>query len=206
MPSGYDAWDAIPFPPEPRMRRCLLLAVALAAASCGAPQASPPAKRAPSAADLALTFVDLRGETVDLKSYRGKKAVMLVVTRGLPESPGGVFCPACVAQVSGLAANHAAFEERGAVVLVVFPGPSERAGEFIRQAKGREDGFPFPLLLDKDAAISARLGIRGDIAKPSTFILDRKGNVVYAYVGETVTDRPSLKAVLGQLDRLSPKP
>ena len=46
-----------------------------------------------------------------------------------------------------------------------------------------------------------RLGIRDDLAKPSTYILDTRGNVVYAYVGETSTDRPSVKAVLTQLDK-----
>ena len=37
-------------------------------------------------------------------------------------------------------------------------------------------------------------------------VFDKKGNVVYAYVGETLTDRPSLKAILAQLDKLQPKP
>ena len=32
-------------------------------------------------------------------------------------------------------------------------------------------------------------------------ILDTRGNLVYAYVGVTTTDRPSIKAVLAQLDK-----
>jgi hypothetical protein len=47
------------------------------------------------------------------------------------------------------------------------------------------------------------LGIRGDLAKPSVYVLDKQGNVVYAYVGETLTDRPSVRVLLAQLDKLN---
>jgi hypothetical protein len=49
------------------------------------------------------------------------------------------------------------------------------------------------------------LGISGDLAKPSTYILDKKGNAVFAFVGETTADRPSVKALLAQLDKLNAK-
>jgi peroxiredoxin len=48
-----------------------------------------------------------------------------------------VFCPHCLAQTRGLMANEAEFKKRNAVVLVVFPGPAERVGEFIEQAKSK---------------------------------------------------------------------
>ena len=51
-----------------------------------------------------------------------------------------------------------------------------------------------------------RLGIRADLALPSTYILDRDGKVRLAYVGATLTDRPSVKAMLDQLDRLAVPP
>ena len=57
------------------------------------------------------------------------------------------------------------------------------------------------MLLDKECQACERLGIRDDLAKPSTYILDKRGNLVYAYVGETSTDRPSVKAILKQLDQ-----
>jgi hypothetical protein len=47
-----------------------------------------------------------------------------------------------------------------------------------------------------------KLGIQGDLARPSTYILDKQGAVVYGYVGETQVDRPSVKALLAQLDKL----
>jgi peroxiredoxin len=167
----------------------------------------PPANRTVTTDKVPLTFIDLDGKKVDLADYRGKSAVVLVVTKGMPQSPGGVFCPGCLAQMNALVANHAQFKTRDAEVLVVFPGPSDKASDFLATAKAREADkpSPIPLLLDKDLKAVDLLGIRHDYAKPSTYILDRKGNVVYAFVGETTTDRPSVKALLAQLDKLRVK-
>jgi len=162
------------------------------------------ANRPVTATDMPTSFVDRDGKPVDLKSYRGK-AVVLVVVRGMPESPGGVFCPYCLAQAGSLAANYNEFQARGAEVLLVFPGPGARAAEFTRQVQSRANvgkGMPYPVCVDKDCAACDRLGIRGDLARPSTFILDPTGEVVYAYVGKSTSDRPSMKALLAELDRL----
>lgn len=151
-----------------------------------------------------LTFLGMDGKAVELASFKGKSNVVLVVTKGLPQSPGGVFCPGCLAQTNALAANIAEFKKRDAEVLIVFPGPSAKAGEFLTTAKVTDGGKPaLALLLDADMKAVAVLNIEGDRAKPSTYILNRAGEVVYAYVGEHVTDRPSVKALLGQLDKLN---
>lgn len=149
------------------------------------------------------TFVDTGGNPVDLTKYRGRR-VVLVVLRGIPKSTGGAFCPSCLAQAGSLITHQKEFAGRGVAVLVVFPGPDERLGEFIQAAKRNTPGEPewnYPLLLDRDCTACDRLGIRDDLAKPSTYILDTRGNVVYAYVGETTTDRPSVVAILKYLDR-----
>lgn len=165
-----------------------------------------PANRKASPDDLDLEFVDSTGKKAALKSYLGSKAVVLVVTRGLPQS-SGVYCPYCVAQVGSLKARYEEFKKRGAEVLVVFPGPKGQLNEFVRQTQGGADtGLPFPVLLDPEQSACAKLGIKEDLAKPSTYVLDSKGNVVYAYVGNKLTDRPSLKAILKQVDRLGKTP
>ena len=165
------------------------------------------ANRKVGADDLSLTFKCPDGKTISIMDYRGKAPVVLVVLRGIPETQGGVFCPGCLAQTGSFAANSEAFKTRGAEVLLVFPGKADRLNEFVQQAKtdakvNTPAGLPFPILLDVDLAACTKLGIRADLAKPSTYVLDRQGNVVYAYVGENYIDRPSLKAILGQLDKL----
>jgi peroxiredoxin len=163
-----------------------------------------PANARVSATDFPLSFVDADGNPIDLTRYRGKQKVVLVVLRGVPRSEKGGFCPSCLAQAGSLMANREEFARRGAEVLVVFPGPSDRLGEFLQRARAQAPGETdraFRALLDQECRACDRLGIRDDLAKPSTYVLDTHGNVVYAYVGETSTDRPSVKAVLAQLDR-----
>ena len=154
-----------------------------------------------------MGFVDAHGKPVDLTKFRGKSNVVLTVVKGLPQSPGGLYCPGCLAQMNSYGANVDGFKTRQAEVLVVFPGPSDSLADFLVQAKATPpEGKPgVPMLLDKDMAACRRLDIVGDWAKPSTYILDRKGNVVYAYVGEGTTDRPSLKAVFAELDKINAK-
>jgi len=156
-----------------------------------------------------LKFTDPNGNSVDLASFRGKSNVVLVVVKGMPKFPGGIFCPGCLAQVNALTTTYDEFKKRDAEIVMVFPGPSDKLPQFLTD--GKVDGVdgnpkvPFPLVLDQDLKVVDSLDIRGDLAKPSTYILDKKGNVVFAFVGETTTDRPSVKALLAQLDKLNAK-
>jgi peroxiredoxin len=148
-------------------------------------------------------FFNAHGKEVQLSDYRGK-AVVLIVVRGMPESPGGKFCAYCLAQANGISKNYHEFQARQAEVILVVPGSRDVANAFLHQVSGSQslsDAVPFPLVVDENAAAVNRLGIRGDLAKPSTFILNPDGKIVYAYVGKSTSDRPSVKAVLAELDR-----
>jgi len=150
-----------------------------------------------------LTFVDTAGSQVQLSQYFGKKNVVLVITRGF----SGRLCPFCRTQSSRLVANYEEFAKRNAEVLLVYPGDQEHLAEFVEAAKTSEkkqvDEIPFPILLDVDLKAVNFLQIAADLAFPSTYILDTDGNVRFAYVGEAPNDRPSVKALLGQLDLLA---
>lgn len=154
-----------------------------------------------STGDLASqSFVDSAGNVIELAKYRGKKNVVLVVTRGWSNA----VCPYCAAQTSSLAGNYAEFAKRDTEVLVVFPGASDHVGEFLStvNSKSMMGTLPFPLVLDRELKFVDWLGIRADLAKPSTYIVDKQGKVRFAYVGATTADRPSVKAMLAQLDML----
>jgi peroxiredoxin len=155
----------------------------------------------PKPQSLDLVFVDQNGASVDINSFRGKKNVVLVFTRGFP----GYVCPYCSALTSRLISNYQEFTKRDAEVLVIFPGPKDQLKQFITasQAQALNNPVPFPILLDENFKAVDKLGIRGNLVKPSTYILDKKGQVRFAYVGSTSTDRPSVKAMLEQLDALS---
>lgn len=157
-----------------------------------------------SAENLQLSFTDTKGQTVEIAQFKGKKHVVLVFTRGY----AGSLCPFCSAQTSRLLANYAEFSKRDTEVLVVFPGPTEQLDEFVKRVKQEASGkeLAFPMLLDKEFKAVEKLGIRSDLAKPSTYIVDKSGQVRFAYVGATTVDRPSVKALLNQLDDLEKKP
>lgn len=154
---------------------------------------------------LDLAFTDLKGNTVRLADFRDKQNVVLVFTRGFP----GYVCPHCSAQTSRLIAQKDEFANRNAAVLVVFPGPKEHVQEFIsssehqaQERSSRTMPLPFPVLLDIDYKAVDQLGLRDDLAKPSTYILDKHGELRFAYVGANSADRPSVKAMLAQLDAM----
>ena len=71
----------------------------------------------------------------------------------------------------------------------------------------RRDGSPvpppFPLVLDVELHAVDQLGIRADLSKPATYILDKQGQVRFAYVGSTIADRPSVKSLLDQLTAIN---
>jgi peroxiredoxin len=192
-------------------RRILAAAVLLAAAACSKEPAGYDPTRAfkddaqtnvaVTPDQFALSFVDTAGQTVDLADFRGKKPVVLVVMRGFT----GMVCLYCSAQTARLITNHKEFVKRGAEVLVVYPGPKEHVPTFLTRAREEADraAVPFRVLLDPDFAAVDKLGIRGQLAKPSTYILDKQGQVRFAYVGASLSDRPSLKAMLAQLDQLN---
>ncbi|MGB7326607.1 MAG: redoxin domain-containing protein [Rubripirellula sp.] len=147
-----------------------------------------------------LSFVDTNGDTVALKSFEGNQNVLLVFTRGF----SGMLCPFCTTQTSRLIANYDEFKKRNTEVLLVYPGSTNQLADF--QQASREstdlDAFPFPVLLDEDLTAVKKLGISAHLAFPSTFLIDRLGNVRLSYVGSSPSDRPSIKALLEQIDAI----
>ena len=145
-----------------------------------------------------LVFLDTKGKRVSLKSYLGEKNVVLVFTEGFA---GGMLCPFCKTQTSRLVANYDKFANLDTEILVVYPGSRDHLDEFVAAAKKSEkaevDSVPFPLVLDEDLAAVGYFNIASNLAHPSTFIIDKRGNVQLAYVGADMTaDRPSVAAML----------
>ena len=89
-------------------------------------------------------------------------------------------------------------------MLLVYPGQKDQLGQFLAASMENTGAqrFPFPVLLDEDLAAVNQLGIAAQLAYPSTFIIDKQGSVKLSYVGQNPIDRPSIKALLDQLDRL----
>jgi peroxiredoxin len=157
-----------------------------------------------------LEFVNLDGRPADLKQFLGQKNVVLVVMRGNTSGTGtGAryrnICLYCATQTSRLIANYQAFCDHGAEVVVVFPlrqladrDSLNQFDEALRRT-GAQGEPPFPLVLDVELKAVDQLGIRADLSKPATYIVDKQGQVRFAYVGATMADRPSIRSMLDQL-------
>ena len=156
-----------------------------------------------------LTFTTTDGVAQRVRELAGQKNIVLVVTRGF----AGQVCVYCSTQTSMYVNNYARIAERDAEVIVVYPleemdgqGTLERFIKSVRakleDERHKSEPIPFPLVLDPALKGVNELGIRADLAKPSTYILDKQGRVRFAYVGQKDSDRPSISAVLRQLDKL----
>ena len=150
-----------------------------------------------------LSFVNKDGSSIKLTDYLGEKNVVLVFTEGF----NGMLCPFCMTQTSRLVANYQEFKDRDCEVIVVYPGPEDHLDEFINAAlhteKEQVDQVPFPIVLDKEFSATDYFDIHSKHAHPSTYLIDKKGGVQFAYVGTDMTaDRPSIKALLSKLDEI----
>ena len=93
------------------------------------------------------------------------------------------------------------------VFPVETPDDCKRQKDFVVNVKNKLDTpvekIPFPIVLDVELKAVDQLGLRQDLSKPATYILDKQGRTRFAYVGDSVADRPSVKALLDQLDTLN---
>jgi peroxiredoxin len=153
-----------------------------------------------------MKFTDVDGNAKQLKDL-GEKNLVVVVVRGMQVQ--GVVCPYCATQTSRLIKSYQEFKDREAEVVVIYPLAAGRNKQeldtFLTRSKQaiNEPGAetPFPVWLDVDLHAVDVLGLRADLAKPTTYILDKQGRIRFAHVG-SMTDRPSIKVMLAQLDAL----
>ncbi len=152
-----------------------------------------------------LRFTDKDGQEVKLADVINHDYLVLVITRGWYNG----VCFYCASQTSRWARRYDELEQYNAQLLVIFPTETEAdAGrladlnERIKSGPISNEEIPFPILLDINLTGVDQLGIRAELAKPSTYIVDRDGRVRFAYVGESIADRPTVDSILKQLAQL----
>jgi thioredoxin-dependent peroxiredoxin len=150
------------------------------------------------------------GKAVRMSEEQHGHNLVLVVLRGFP----GYQCPYCVKQVHDFVAHASDFAAKNARVLLVYPGPSasrailgkkaeldQHAKDFL--AKQAELPPNIVLVTDPDYTVTNLYGLRWDAAHetayPSTFILDKKGMVVFEKISHSHGDRLSAQDALDHL-------
>ena len=125
-----------------------------------------------------FTLPSTTGEPISLKSYKGKKTVVLYF---YPKDD----TPGCTKEACGFRDLREDFEKLGAVILGVSNDPVDTHLRFREKFK-----LPFDLLADEDAAVSKAYGVYKQKnlygkkylgIERTTFIIDRTGRVAQIY-------------------------
>lgn len=156
----------------------------------------------PAVGDKAKDFeaTSVEGDDVKLSTLLKEGPVVLTVLRGNP----GYQCPVCNIQVGDFLKNADKFAEAKATVVLVYPGPNkglaEKAKEFIAD---RTIPGHFKVVVDSDMELVTSYGLRWDAphetAYPSTFVIDKTGEIRYALVSKSHGGRAKSADVLKSL-------
>ncbi len=180
------------------MKNKLLAFLFLAAFPLAAAQQPQVGAKAPD-----FTLSTPENKSVHLSEVNEKGPVILVELRGYP----GYQCPYCNRQVQDLIQNAQAFSELGAQVIAVYPGPpkdlGDKANEFL---VGKKLPDNFTLVLDPGYKFTNQYGLRWDKEKetafPSTFLIDREGNIFFSKIVKEHGGRATAAEILDAM----PKP
>jgi len=158
------------------MRTLLLLSALLPSLLLAAslPQTLTPVEERPPAPDFALE--DLDGKVHRLSDLRGKPVIV---------NFWATWCPPCREEMPSMQRAWERLEPAGVVLLAINVGEDpDRVFQFTAN-------YPveFPLLFDRDSAVSGEWPMRG---LPSTFVVDPEGRIVYRAIGGREWDDPEL--------------
>lgn len=182
----------------------LTLILAFGMATCNAAEISgqEPPRVGNQAQDFALS--DIQGNHVSLSDTLKHGPVVVVVLRGYP----GYQCPFCTKQFGELFSKAKKFEEHGASLVFVYPGPAPGLDKFAKEFIGaRELPKNFQFLTDPDFKFTQQYGLRWDApnetAYPSSFVIDSNGTIRFAKISHTHDDRASSTDLLEALAKIA---
>lgn len=141
------------------------------------------------------------GKTVRMSKEQHGHELVLVVLRGFP----GYQCPYCVKQVHDFIDHASDFAAKNTKVLLVYPGPPASLDQHAKEFLEKQAELPSNIVLvtDPDYAATNLYGLRWDAphetAYPSTFVLDKKGMIVFEKISRTHGDRLSAQDALDHI-------
>jgi peroxiredoxin len=183
-----------------RFSRTVRLIVALACALfIGAPAFAETPVVGAKAPDFTLSTPS--GKAVRMSADLRGHALVLVVLRGFP----GYQCPYCVKQVHDFVDHASGFAAKNTRVLLVYPGPPADLDQHAKDFLAKQAQLPANIVLvtDPDYTVTNLYSLRWDAphetAYPSTFVLDKKGTIVFEKISHGHGDRLSAEDALEHL-------
>ena len=141
------------------------------------------------------------GAAVRMSKVQRGHDLVLVILRGFP----GYQCPYCVRQVHDFIDHASEFKAKNTRIFLVYPGPPGDLDQHAKDFLAKQTKLPSNVVLvtDPDYAVTNLYGLRWDAphetAYPSTFILNRKGIIVFEKISHAHGDRLSAQDALEHL-------
>lgn len=135
----------------------------------------------------ALTLATINGKHLDLKAERGK--VLLV-------NFWATSCTTCVHEMPDLIATYRKYAPQGYETVAIamdYDTPAYVATFTLK------NGLPFPVAHDADGSAAKAFG--GVRLTPTSFLIDKQGNIVKRYLGE-----PDMAALHAEIEALLKAP
>lgn len=127
-----------------------------------------------------VTFTTLDGRQVQLQDQRGR-VVMVIFW--------ATSCPICMGEMPDLIETYRQYQARGFELIAVAMAYDDQ--EQVRKF-ARSKGLPFPVVLDTSGSLARSFDDTKVV--PTTFLIDRKGNLVSRTLG--AIDFPKLRQYL----------
>lgn len=120
------------------------------------------------ARDFTLTSID--GKIIKLSDYKGKVLIL---------DFWATWCPPCRAEIPDFVALQDQYGKKGLQIVGISV---DQGGAAVVKPFAKENNINYPILLTDGKVEAAYGGIRGI---PTTFVIDREGNIRNKYVGFT---------------------
>lgn len=137
----------------------------------GCARSEPPAANVADQATVlspSWTLNDVEGRPVASEQFRGKVVIL---------DFWATWCPPCRQEIPGFVALQKQYGEKGLVVIGVS---LDQQGPGVVKAFMQQFGMNYPVVMGDQAVVDAFGGVEGI---PTTFVIDRAGNIVAKHVG-----------------------
>lgn len=129
-----------------------------------------------------FTTKSLDGDEVSLADYRGQVVLLNV---------WATWCDPCIRELPELARMHEQLHEQGFTVIGLNTDIRGKLGA-VRAMTMRHE-LPFPVWVDFESKSQVAFELRG---YPTSFLIDRQGNIRWKREGEILRDDPELMPLL----------
>jgi peroxiredoxin len=132
-----------------------------------------------------FSLQDIDGKKFSLKEYRGKVVLL---------NFWATWCPPCRREMPSMERLNRNFKGKDFVVLAL--NQMEDSDQVFTYTAELEVSPTFTILFDKNSDVSRAYGVLG---LPTTYLIDKKGNIRFRAIGGRDFDHPEVKKQILQL-------